>query len=395
MTRWSIRVGGWGAILLLGAACGAGDDDPSADAGGATVPTFEGMVDLEIGEVEGEDAYLFSRIASVAADPAGRILVVDRGVSEVRVFDADGGFLFLFGGEGDGPEEFRGPCCLGFSPEGELWVRQEGRYTAFELGEAAVTYLRVQQRVFGGPLGGQGGMGPVTFDAAGRLIDIGSLPVEADGRFTGGRVHLNADGTADTVVMREPDAAAAGHETVVIDVSREGFSGIASLYLYQPYGPVWLRAHGPGGAWASASTSVYAVELHGADGSAGEIIGPSLPGPPLGAEEREYARGRLERDMGRGNLDEPVFEIPDTKGPLASLFFDQAGRPWVEKEAAAGSETVEADVYEGTTLVARYRWPRRVDPGAVPWATETTLYGTTTDELGVQRAARVRFAPTP
>ena len=55
----------------------------------------------------------------------------------------------------------------------------------------------------------------------------------------------------------------------------------------------------------------------------------------------------------------------------------------------------EADVYEGTTLVARYRWPSRVDPGSVPWATETSLYGTTTDALGVERAARVRFARRP
>ena len=394
MTRWSMRVGGWGAILMLGAACGGGDA-PSAGAGDAAVPTFEGTVDVEIGEVEGEDAYLFSRIASVAADPAGRILVVDQGVSEVRVFDADGEFLFRFGGEGDGPEEFRIPCCLGFSPEGELWVRQDARYTAFELGEAAAIYLRVQQRAFGGPFGGQGGMGPVTFDAAGRLIDIGSLEPEEDGRFVGGRVHLNADGTADTVALREPDAAAAGHQTAVIDVSGEGFSGTGRMSLYQPYGPVWLRAHGPGGAWASASTSVYAVELHGADGSVGEITGPSLPGPPLSAEEREYAQSQRERNMRRGNLDAPAFEIPDTKGPLADLFFDQAGRLWVEKAAAFGAETVEADVYEGTTLVARYRWPRRVDPGAVPWATETAIYGTTTDELGVPRAARVRFSPTP
>ena len=121
------------------------------------------------------------------------------------------------------------------------------------------------------------------------------------------------------------------------------------------------------------------------------ITGPPGLGPPLSPEEREYARSRLERDMDRGNLDEPAFEIPETKAPLADLFFDQAGRLWIEKSAPDGAEMVEADVYEGATLVARYRWPSRVDPGSVPWATETALYGTTTDELGVQRAARVRF----
>lgn len=372
--------------VLLGVAACAGDDGPTADTGVSSVPTFEGTVDLEIGEVEGDDAYLFSRIAAVAADPVGRILVVDRGASDVRVFDSEGAFLFRFGGEGDGPNEFRGPCCLGFSREGELWVRQAARYTAFELGETGATYLRVQQRVFGG----QGGAGPVTFDAEGRLIDIGSLRDPGD-RFVRARVHVNADGSTDTVVVREPEAAAAGHRAVPVEFN--GFAG--ELHVYQPYGPLWQHAHGPGGAWANASSSVYEVELHGADGSVMRITGPPTVGPPLSPEERESARDRLERDMERGNLDEPAFEIPETKGPLADLFFDQAGRLWVEKSAPGGAEMVEADVYEGATLVARYRWPSRVSLRAVPWATETALYGTTTDELGVERAARVRFEPSP
>lgn len=376
----------WVPILGLAAACDAAGA-PSAE---PEVPTFEGTVDLEIGEFEGEDAYLFSRISAVAADPRGRILVVDRGVSEVRVFDPDGGFLFRLGGEGDGPEEFRTPCCVGFSPLAELWVRQEARYTAFALGDAAATYLRVQPRLFGG----QGGAAPVTFDAEGRLVDVGSLPNSGDA-FTHARVHVNADGSADTVVVREPEAAARGHTTVEIEISAAGFSGTGQLYLYQPYGPLWLRGHGPGGMWASASSSDYAVELHDGAGSVTRITGPPDAGPPLSPEERDYARDRLERDMGRGNLDAPPFEIPATKGPLADLFFDQTGRLWVEKAAAAGAEMVEADVYEGTTLVARYRWPSRVDPGSAPWATETTLYGTTTDELGVERAARIRFQQNP
>ena len=31
--------------------------------------------------------------------------------------------------------------------------------------------------------------------------------------------------------------------------------------------------------------------------------------------------------------------------------------------------------------------------GAVPWVTESTLYGVTSDSLDVQRVARVRFQP--
>ena len=64
---WWIAVPLCATVLLGVAACTGGD----APAPVADVPTFEGSVDLEIGEVEGDDAYLFSRIAAVAADPVG------------------------------------------------------------------------------------------------------------------------------------------------------------------------------------------------------------------------------------------------------------------------------------------------------------------------------------
>ena len=304
----------------------------------------------------------------------------------MRVFDPDGNFLFHLGGEGDGPGEFRSPCCVGFSPEGELWVRQEPRFTVFELEAAGARYVRTVRRLFTGQLGGY----PVVFDAEGRIVDVGLLP-EGGGQFVEARIHLSPDGSADTVEVREPAAAAEGRKTVEFASDR----GRGFLYFYQPYGPRWLQAYGPRAAWASAVSTAYEIERHGPDGAVSQLTGPSAPGPALSPAEVESARERLERDMERGNVDEPLFDLPERKPPLAALFFDRGGRLWVQKTAVGGAETTEADVYEGTTFVARYRWPRRVRAGALPWVTETTLYGTTTDELGVQRAARVRFEQRP
>lgn len=374
------RIWVWAGVLLSAAACVGGDSATTQ----TEVPTFDGFVDLEIGELEGDDPYLFSSIFSVAADPLGRILVTDGQAHEVRVFDPDGNFLFHLGGEGDGPGEFRSACCVGFSPEGELWVRQEPRFTVFELGDAGARYLRTVRRLFVGQLGGY----PVVFDAEGRIIDLGLLP-EAGGQFVEARIHLNPDGSADTVTVPQPAAAAEGHRTVEFSSDR----GYGVMYFHQPYGPSWLQAWGPAGAWASAVSSVYEIELHGPDGAVSQLVGPVDPGPPLSPAEVDYARGRLEGDMERGDFDEPPFDIPERKPPLAQLFFDRGGRLWVQKTPADGDETIEADVYEGGVLVARYRWPARVRAGALPWVTESALYGTTTDALGVQRAARVRFEP--
>lgn len=377
-----VRVATWSAILFSAVSC-AGGDAPAPE---ADVPTFEGTIDLEIGEIEGDDPYVFGRIFSVAADPLGRILVTDGQAHEVRVFAPDGGFLFRLGGEGDGPGEFRSPCCVGFSPEGELWVRQEPRFAVFELEDAGASYVRTVRRFFTGQLGGY----PVVFDAEGRIVDLGLLPGEG-GQFGEARIHLNPDGSADTVAVLKPAAAEEARKTVEFESDR----GSGFLYFYQPYGPEWLQAYGPQGRWASAMSSTYAIELHAPDGAVMQVTGPTTPGPPLSQAEEEYARERLEGDMERANVDEPLFDIPERKPPLAALFFDRGGRLWVQKTAADGAETIEADVYEGGVLMARYRWPRRVRARPLAWVTETALYGITADSLGVQRAARVGFEPRP
>lgn len=88
MSRWLRGPFSWAAVLIWVSACTGGD----APAPGVDVPTFEGTVDLEIGELEGDDPYLFARVFAIATDPAGRILVADGPAHEVRVFAPNGEF---------------------------------------------------------------------------------------------------------------------------------------------------------------------------------------------------------------------------------------------------------------------------------------------------------------
>src|SRR5688572_340966 len=51
----------------------------------------------------------FSYPRGIAVDDAGRVFVADGGYCRVQVFDADGGFLYMWGTAGEGPGQFRRP----------------------------------------------------------------------------------------------------------------------------------------------------------------------------------------------------------------------------------------------------------------------------------------------
>lgn len=347
------------------------------------VPTFHGTIDLEFGEIEGEDPYLFTRIESMVEDTRGRLIVADLQSHEIRVFDSEGDFLFRFGGQGEGPGELTQPCCVAFGPDGNLWVRESTRYSVFQLDDVSAEYgggARIAH-------GGVGMVAPVTFDAEGRLVDIGPVTTE-DGPVVA-RFHHAPGGAVDTVPLADPARQATGSTTV----ERVIGESLVTFYVRQPFGPLWIHAHGPSGVWAEAVTSEYSVTLHHPDGTVSRVEGPQLSGPRLGPSERERARATVAGDLRRLGLRGHPFGIPDRKPPLADIFFDRSGRLWVEKASTEGDEVREADVYAGSALVARYRWPRRVSVGSVPWVTESVLYGTTRDSLDVRRVARVRFEP--
>lgn len=64
---------------------------------------------VEIGEVEGERAYLFDGVVDAARLSDGRIAVLDAGSGEVRLYSADGVHVRSVGGLGGGPGEFARP----------------------------------------------------------------------------------------------------------------------------------------------------------------------------------------------------------------------------------------------------------------------------------------------
>ncbi|MDE0257842.1 MAG: hypothetical protein OXR82_05570 [Gammaproteobacteria bacterium] len=113
---WSCSV-----LLLLGACGDGGERIPSPaqftdsagvaivtnPSGGAIYATIAPEPVLSIGAIDGPAEVLFGRIASVAVDGAGNLIVADAQMDEIRIFDGSGTHLQTIGGPGEGPGEFR------------------------------------------------------------------------------------------------------------------------------------------------------------------------------------------------------------------------------------------------------------------------------------------------
>lgn len=102
--------------------------------------TVEPEPALSLGELDGPAALTFQRIGSAFVLPDGRLVVVDTGARELRLFDLDGTHLATLGGPGQGPGEFRALDWVAPDP-----VHQE-RLLAMDPGAAAVLRLFLEGR---------------------------------------------------------------------------------------------------------------------------------------------------------------------------------------------------------------------------------------------------------
>jgi hypothetical protein len=72
----------------------------------STAWTVDTTAAVHIGVVDGEDPYVFGRIAGTTRLSDGRIVIADAIAHQIRFFDRDGRFLHGAGGKGSGPGEY-------------------------------------------------------------------------------------------------------------------------------------------------------------------------------------------------------------------------------------------------------------------------------------------------
>lgn len=292
--------------------------------------------ELSIGVAAGDEPYMFGQVTSVwATDDA--ILVVDRGVPAVRVYDHQGNWLRDIGSAGQGPGEYEMP--------GQVVVADDGRIIVADLTRRTNIY-----DADGAPL--------ATWSAPGRggvFMDGGTLLMRADGslwtrtaampspqemqgggtlRIRQGMAPLGEDGTQGELV--EPPAV--GGQSAGMEMRAAGgtgggvritsFAGGASA----PFTPSYTWAMSPGGDWVVGTGEAYRFEIHHAAG--GKTIVERYWDPvPVLEEEAAYFIERIEQSRRRMDpeyrYDGPP--VPETKPAYSRIAVDQGGRIWVHR----------------------------------------------------------------
>jgi len=115
-------------LLLLAALSCVGEPEGASSPSEPAEWTVASEPMVTIGQVEGDDPYLFTSIRTAAFLPDHGIAVVDGRPGGIRLFSPDGGFLRELGREGEGPGEFARPRQIALVPPDTLEIYDSNLY---------------------------------------------------------------------------------------------------------------------------------------------------------------------------------------------------------------------------------------------------------------------------
>jgi hypothetical protein len=145
-------------------------------------PIYEGAIfnleeEMSIGEEEGPEEYLFSRITDFDVDEEGNIYIIDGASAQIRIFGSDGKYLKSIGKKGQGPGEFQMPIFVQIAPQDKLVVfdYMVGKLIYFSLDGR---YQRQKMATWS-----RYSIQPIKLDSHGNLIGIEVMaPAPIDGK---------------------------------------------------------------------------------------------------------------------------------------------------------------------------------------------------------------------
>ncbi|MEQ9398019.1 MAG: hypothetical protein RJQ04_02515 [Longimicrobiales bacterium] len=384
-------------MALVAAACGG--DAPGAASGipEATVRDSAGVTIVEnaplpadpptwalgpeplvgIGVLEGDPDYQLFRVQDALRLDDGRVLVLNAGSHQVRAYAPDGSYLDAWGGQGEGPGEFRSPGSLVPWPGDSVAVWDGGnqRMTVFGTDGALV-------RSF--PLPAIEGVGLPGFQD---VFPDGSAVVSAiefGGEPTSGRVRLPVRlAVVDAEGALVGDLGAHAGTEAVMRISESAINIFRSPYTRRYV----LGTHGR--QVIMAPSEHFELRFWTRSGDLARIVRlAERPYVPTAADRAAELDRRLqdvpeERRAGIRTMYQEL-PIPDTLPAMAGVMVDELDHVWVEpfRLATADGPTRWIVLGPAGQVVATAALPQDM---TVHQIGADFVVGRVTDDLGVER----------
>lgn len=281
---------------------------------------------VSIGVLEGSDPYMLYAVTDATILSDGRIVVVNRGTRELRVFDPLGNYLDAWGGAGEGPGEFGDVMHIEQLPGDSVivWGWLDPAMTAFDPAGNFVRKVTSDRSPTDDPMGY---LGPRS------VTPQGSILVSQDQRFVDDIVvelwdaEGNLRGSLGTHEAREPTTLV-GNTNYTTTFGR-------TLTL-EPWGQ--LVVIGP--------TDRYEFKAFAANGTLTRIVRRDhAPRPPTEAHLQAHIEGEVNRipsEMvelkAQTRREYQSVPVADRLAAYSSVMADALDHLWVEEYEAPGEE---------------------------------------------------------
>ena len=281
--------------------------------------------EVSIGEVDGEEEYLFGQVSEIAAAPDGSIYVFDSQVPALRKYDAKGKYVRTLGRKGQGPGEYLSGGGLAVGPDGKVYLWDTGTW---RINVYAPSGEYVESFATPNTLGANVRVRmqrSLVLDHQGALYYRASLR-SGPGAFDARTVWFKMKNGVVTDTLEIPKAGP-GAPQLVASVKTSTTSAESRADL--PFAPRPLEQLSPLGYFITSYPSRYAFEIP--QGNRLLSVRREVKPEPVTSSERAQAKKEIEERMRRTqpNWSWNGPDIPKTKSAFDAINVGADGRIWI------------------------------------------------------------------